>query len=274
MGAPRSKSLIIDIYGAFVRPLGGWLAVADLITLMDDLGVDEPAVRSSVSRMSRKGLLVRSRREGRIGYGLSAQAETILEEGDRRIFCEVRHADLEDGWLLAVFSVPEEQRDQRHLLRSRLAWLGFGSIGGGTWMAPAGVEPRALEVVDQLDLGQYVDLFRAHYRGFGELKSLVSRAWDLDAIGQRYDRFVADAKPVLTRWRRRKADGHERAAFADYVTLLHAWRALPYLDPGLPEELLPQGWRGNEAAELFHDLVDVLHERATARVEQAMTGDQ
>jgi phenylacetic acid degradation operon negative regulatory protein len=65
MRSPRSKSLIIDIYGAFVRRLGGWLAVADLITLMGDLGVDEPAVRSSVSRMSRQKLLVRSRREGR-----------------------------------------------------------------------------------------------------------------------------------------------------------------------------------------------------------------
>jgi phenylacetic acid degradation operon negative regulatory protein len=272
MRSPRSKSLIIDIYGAFVRRLGGWLAVADLITLMGDLGVDEPAVRSSVSRMSRQKLLVRSRREGRVGYGLSAEADAILSEGDARIFSDAPPADAADGWVLAVFSVPEEQRDRRHQLRSRLTWLGFGSIGGGVWIAPARVRPRAMEVVDQLDLGRYVDLFEGHYRGFGELEALVARAWDLEEIAGRYEHFVSGAKPVLTRWRRRTADRHEQAAFVDYVTLLHEWRKLPYLDPGLPEELLPPGWCGTEAAELFRELVDVLGARATARVEQVMAG--
>lgn len=270
MPSPRSKSLIIDIYGAFVRRLGGWLAVADLITLMGALGVEEPAVRSSVSRMSRKGLLVRSRRDGRVGYGLSAEADEIMAEGDRRIFSDAPPADAADGWLLAVFSVPEEQRDRRHQLRSKLTWLGFGAIGGGVWIAPARVRPDAMEAVEQLDLGRYVDLFEAHYQGFGELEALVARAWDLEQIAARYEHFVAEVRPVLTRWRRRRADGHEQAAFVDYVTLLHEWRKLPYLDPGLPPELLPAGWRGTEAAELFHELVEVLGARATAHVEQVM----
>ena len=40
-------------------------------------------------------------------------------------------------------------------------------------------------------------------------------------------------------------------AFADYVRVLTAWRRLPFLDPGLPPELLPADWHGTRAAELF-----------------------
>jgi phenylacetic acid degradation operon negative regulatory protein len=38
------------------------------------------------------------------------------------------------------------------------------------------------------------------------------------------------------------------------VRLLTAWRRLPYLDPGLPAELLPADWHGTRAAELFERL--------------------
>jgi phenylacetic acid degradation operon negative regulatory protein len=268
---PRSKSLILDLYGAFVRDLGNWLPVADLITLMGDLGVDEPAVRSSVSRMSRAGLLVRRRIGDRVGYELSPRAERILEEGDLRIFTGTQPADAADGWVLVVFSVPEEQRDRRHQLRSRLTWLGFGSIGGGVWIAPARVEARALEAVEELGLRRYVDVFAGRYRGFDDLEALVARAWDLERLALRYDAFVAAAGPVLRRWRRDEADAHRREAFVDYVTLLHQWRTLPYLDPGLPPELLPAGWRGSEAAALFDAVGSELRKPAGAYVEAVMS---
>lgn len=56
-------------------------------------------VRSSVSRLSRRGMLGRSRRQDQVGYELSAQAEKIIEEGDLRIFTSMQPADLRDvGW--------------------------------------------------------------------------------------------------------------------------------------------------------------------------------
>ena len=62
----KSKSLTFDVYGAFVRDLGGWIAVADLVTLMGQLGVEEQVVRSSVSRFTRRGLLARTKVDGQI----------------------------------------------------------------------------------------------------------------------------------------------------------------------------------------------------------------
>ena len=36
--------------------------------------------------------------------------------------------------------------------------------------------------------------------------------------------------------------------------MLTAWRRLPYLDPGIPLELLPAGWPGVHAGDLFAKL--------------------
>jgi phenylacetic acid degradation operon negative regulatory protein len=246
----RPRTLILDVYGAYVRALGGWLAVSDLVGLMGILGVDEPSVRSAVSRMTRRGLLEAEARGGARGYRLTETALRLLEEGDRRIFAARAPARLEDGWVLAAFSVPERERGKRHVLRTRLTWLGFGRCTDGLWIAPARVLPELTDAVQTLGFEAYVDVFRAEYRGFEELAAVVGRAWDLDGIRDRYRDFLQAASPVRRRWARANdADG--AAVFADYTLILHRWRTLPYLDPGLPAELLPAGWEGGPAAEAF-----------------------
>ncbi|MFE0012905.1 hypothetical protein [Streptomyces erythrochromogenes] len=49
----RPSSLINTVYGAFLRRLGGWISVADLLTLMAELDVDGPAARSAISRLKK-----------------------------------------------------------------------------------------------------------------------------------------------------------------------------------------------------------------------------
>jgi phenylacetic acid degradation operon negative regulatory protein len=55
------------------------------------------------------------------------------------------------------------------------------------------------------------------------------------------------------------------------VLALTAWRRLPYLDPGLPAELLPADWHGARAATAFAALRARLAGPARAHV-LAVTG--
>lgn len=247
------RALIVSIYGLYAREVGGWLSVGALIRLMAELDVDEPAVRSSISRLKRRGILEAERVDGRAGYALSAQARLILDAGDRRIFRR-RRGTLEEGWVLAVFSVPESQRQHRHTLRSRLSWLGFGSVGPGVWIAPAHLHDEARDVLLREHLAEYVDLFEARYLGFAPAADQVAQWWDLDGLDGLYQQFCDDYSPVLTRWRSRRGRDEPGTAFADYVRVLTAWRRLPYLDPGLAPELLPREWSGTRAADLFFAL--------------------
>ncbi len=49
--------------------------------------------------------------------------------------------------MLVSFSVPEHERDRRHVLRSRLSWLGFGNLSNGLWIALARVADELAESV-------------------------------------------------------------------------------------------------------------------------------
>ncbi len=251
-GQIQPRQLIVTLYGLYARDRRGWLSVAAIVRLLGDLGVEEPAVRSSISRLKRRGLLDARRVGGAAGYELSADALDILADGDSRIFGR-RPATSDDGWVLVVFSVPESEREKRHTLRTQLARLGFGTVAPGVWVAPGHVADEAVEVLRRRGLDRYVELFRGDHLAFGELRENVGRWWDLDALRGLYADFLARHAPVRTGWERR-GDPDPRAAFVDYVRLLTDWRRLPYADPGLPPELLPAGWNGARAAELFAEL--------------------
>ena len=263
------RSLILTVLGAYIRRLDGWISIAALIRLMDELGVDEQSVRSAVSRLKRRGIVVPERRDGVAGYTMSVDGRRLLEAGDARIYGRPRAARLEDGWVVAVFSVPDSRRTDRHVLRSRLVWLGFGNLSPAVWIAPAHVASETTETLLRLGLDRYVHVFRARYEAFGTVPELVRQSWDLDALRTQYAQFHVAVAPM---GRRAARSGPQ--AFADHVTVLGAWRPLPFLDPGLPVEALPADWPGTGAWEVFHELVEALEPAANHYVRELTGGER
>ncbi|MGP3683808.1 PaaX family transcriptional regulator [Streptomyces sp. IBSNAI002] len=265
----RPSSLINTVYGAFLRRLGGWISIADLITLMAELDVDGPAVRSAISRLKKRGVLEPERR-GATGYRLGPAVHPVFDEGDRRIFASLEPADLADGWAMAVFSVPESERSHRYQLRTRLTWLGFGNIAPGVWLAPGRLLDDARGMLERLGLSDYVHLFAAEYAAFSDLPDTVSSWWDFPAIQTQYAAFTDTYAPVAAGLAA-GPDPDPAQAFRHYVPLLTQWRRLPYLDPGLPTELLPGDWNAVAARQVFQQLHTVLLEPSLRHV-QDVTG--
>ncbi|MGS2591015.1 PaaX family transcriptional regulator [Streptomyces hebeiensis] len=272
------RSLIVTLYGAYGRtPDNSPVPVAELIRLLAAVGVDAPSVRSAVSRLKRRGLLLPERTaDGAAGYVLSEQARQLLDDGDSRIYARPAPR-LSDGWVLAVFSVPEAERHKRHLLRSRLGRLGFGTAAPGVWIAPERLYEETRNTLRRLGLDPYVDLFRGAHLGFEATAEAVARWWDLPSIAERHGAFLAAHEPVLHAWER-EGEGGDTAvapseeAYRDYLLALDSWRRLPYADPGLPAELLPAGWPGERSAAVFSRLharlraagLEFVRRRATA----------
>lgn len=242
------RHLILSVFGLYARDEGNRLSVRSLIALMADLDVDGAATRSSVSRLKKRGVLEPARVDGQAGYALSEEALAVLREGDARIWTRPRAAT-DDGWLVVVFSVPEAERGRRHELRSLLTRLGFGTAAPGVWVAPGTAYDETLAALDRSGLTAYTELFRGDYLGAGAASARVAQWWDLPAIAALYDEFLTDHRG-LTRLR----SPDPARAFTAYVPMLTAWRRLPYLDPGVPLDLLPADWPGVRAAALFADL--------------------
>lgn len=247
--------LIISIFGLYARAEGNWLSVASVVALMADLGGDGQATRSAVSRLKRRGVLLSDRRGSSAGYSVSPSALEVLAEGDVRIF-KRRRASLDDGWVVIVFSVPESERDKRHSLRSNLTRLGFGTTAPGVWVAPGNLAEEASHALQRRGLSEYVDIFAGQYFAFGDLRSKVGTWWNLEELADLNADFLQQYRPAVYRSSAKETTPQE--AFEVYVPMVTQWRQLPYRDPGLPLSLLPAGWNGEAASELFGELNNVL----------------
>jgi phenylacetic acid degradation operon negative regulatory protein len=253
-----TQLLILAVYGRYSRLLRGWSSVADLIALMERLGVPAQATRSAVTRMTRRDLLAPQRRGTVRGYAATAKAELIFEEGDEVIYAPLKPARLEDGWVIVSFSVPETERDKRYTLRKRLVWLGMGQLDSGLWIAPARVLPAVLKWVRRLGMDQYVDAFTARHEGLGDTTALAGRAWNLEELAASYGRYLRSWSAVLTEVKRSDGITEPGDAFTLYTLALEQWMRFPYLDPGLPAQLLPTGWHGEAAQEIARELRELL----------------
>jgi phenylacetic acid degradation operon negative regulatory protein len=262
----RPRSLLMTFFGAFLRELGDWIAVADLIASVEAVGLDEQAVRSAISRLKRRGVVAPERRAGMAGYRLTAHGHAILDRGDARIFERPPSEPPDTEWLLLLFSIPEHRREVRHLLRSRLTWLGLGRVGSAAWIGPAHVAAEVRLVVGELGVEEHVELFTARHLGVRATPDAVARWWDLDAIAEEYRGYLAAWTPRLQAWRAGDG-GHRPAAFADHLLQLDAWRRIPFHDPGLPADALPDDWPGGAAWALFTELTARLREPALEHVE-------
>lgn len=254
--APRPQHLIVTVFALFGRQHGGIIAIAEVIDLMSALGVDDVSVRSSVSRLKRRGVLESVKRGSVAAYRIAPELDDIFAVGDERIF-HPKRATLGDPWVLASYSVPESERPLRHKLRTLLTRLGYGQVSPALWIAPLTVKADTTAELKRLKLTQYVELFTGDRVSDEPLKDAVSKWWDLEALDELYRVFVDGQQHLMT-----ETPKDDATAFASYVEMITQWRRLPYLDPGLPIELLPDGWSGIAAEQLFTALHELLFARA------------
>jgi phenylacetic acid degradation operon negative regulatory protein len=241
----HARSLLLTVLGEYVAPRRASTWTGTLVEALGVLGVREKAARQALLRSATDGWLVSERLGRRVRFGLSPEIHALLDEGARRIYSfGAGRGDWDGRWLVVVASVPEEQRHLRHKLRTGLAWAGFGPLGQGVWVCPdAGREEEARRVVASLGPVVQATSFIGRHARVGDESALVARAWNLVELERRYDRFLADFG------RARPAGDQE--VFRAQTIMIHEWRRFPFLDPGLPDSLLPPTWPGRRARELF-----------------------
>ena len=245
VGGTSARSLLMTVLGEYVLPGGTPVWTLSLVRALALLEVEEKSARQALARSAAEGWL-RSERSGRrVRWELTEPGRRLLSAGASRIYSFGREPMRWDGrWLILLVSVPEAKRDLRHRLRTRLTWAGFGTVAPGVWLSPQpDREAEARRILAELGLAEGSMSFLASYGSVGTPETVVSLAWDLDSLASRYEAFCA-------------AFGGLRPAtaaqmFTAQARLVHEWRRFPFLDPQLPGELLPDGWAGALAAELF-----------------------
>lgn len=234
--APWQRPQAIMLTFCAIYMLGRHEAVysGSLVEVLGRVGVGEHAARSTLARMCRRGLLDRHRVGKRVYFDLTNHAASVLEEGGQRIEnLEAVNRSWDGSWTLLGFSLPETRRSDRHLLRSRLSWNGFGLLQSGLWIAPYAVDVASL--LEGLDVARHVKAFKAQTLPPTDVDEMIADAWDLNALATRYRGFLA-------RWDVPEPMPDAPDALSRQLLMLTEWLLLVRDDPRLPVEHLPHDW--------------------------------
>ncbi len=250
-GAPTARGLLLTLLGELVLPGDGAAWTSAVVVTLGRLGVEEKAARQALMRTAAAGWLDAEKVGRRTRWWLTGSARRMLTDGAERIYSFAGRAPDWDGrWLVVATRIPDRERRARHVVRTRLSWAGFGSLGAGLWISPhPDREAEAIGVLHDAGVAADAQVFVATRAGVGDVRDMVAQAWDLTAVEEQYERFIDEF-----------AAGDPDDVLARQVELVHAWRRFPAIDPALPRDLLPARWLGLEAARLFADR----HERWSA----------
>ena len=245
VGAPAARSLLLTMLGEYVLPRSGSVWQETLVAALGCVGYSQQASRQALSRSTRDGWLSSERHGRRTRVALTDPTAELLRTGAERIYSFGQPWEWDGRWLVVVLRVPERRRSVRHQLRSRLAWAGLGSLGGGVWLTPHVEREQELVAALNDEPAAGATSFVAALGGIGDPQQVVADAWDLDRVRQQYKAFIDDFSRV-------RATSPE-ACFRQQTLLVHAWRKFPFLDPDLPAGLLPSRWPRERAHALFAD---------------------
>lgn len=267
----QPQHLIVTLLGDYWFGRREALPSAGLVALVEEFGISSSSARAALSRLARRGLLGLSKVGRRTFYSPTPYAERVLTDGRRQIFSFGRDpAGSWDGtWLVVIFSVPEERREVRHLLRTRLRWLGFGPLYDGVWVSPHHLGEEVSEVLANCGVDQATVLRTVPVNlGSEPLYSPMS-AWNLDDMRSMYDQFIERFEPLVGRILKGRLSASE--SLIEREAIMDTWRTFPGLDPALPKELLPADWPRDHALEIFTRAYDSLGPLALFRFRQIMS---
>jgi phenylacetic acid degradation operon negative regulatory protein len=258
----RPQSLMFSLLGGLVVdhdvPAVPSMVVLDVFGA---LGVAEAAARATLKRMTHRGLLHRIQVGRTAHYRPTPAAEEIVRQARVRILSPAPFDHPDGEWTLLSYSVPESQRHLRHQVRARLTWAGFGGLRDGLWIAPGTADVAALFADGGLgDAAGLADAFTARPMPGTDIAGLVRRAWDVPAVRQQHERFIAT-------W----ADSPPVAGDLAGLTLIGAdWLRLLRADPGLPARHLGPDWPAPVSSAVYRRNHDAMLPGARRQLERLL----
>lgn len=247
----RTNSLIITIYGDMIAPLGGTAWLGGLIRLVEPLGINARAVRTSVFRLSREEWLVSEQVGRRSYYSLTETGWRRFEHAFKRIYDDAPISWTGD-WLVVL--TPGD--GLAPALRKELLWDGYAAIAPGVLAHPSAQIDSLMDLLrnaraqDKVVVLQSRTLSALSAR---PIRELVERCWNLDKVAAEYQGFI-DRFHSVARVLHSASTLDPEQCFVIRTLLMHEFRRVQLRDPSLPHQLHPDDWPGDKARALCRDI--------------------
>ena len=196
--------------------------LSGLIELMEPLGSNSRAVRTSVFRLMQEDWLAATPVGRRSEYSLTPAGQRRIKHADTRIY-DMPLAPWNGTWQLLLFPEGAISQEARENLRRELHWEGFAPLAPGVYAHPSADTGRIQEVLAAHKAQAKIAHLTAaslEDQSPTPLRDIVRHSWRLDEIADGYRRFIAHFEPMLD-WAESAGEAHSQQLFLLRTLLIH-----------------------------------------------------
>lgn len=263
---PKSKSLIVSVFGDSIAPNTNGIWLGDLINLLAPFGISERLVRTSSFRLIEEDWL-EARREGRRSfYSLTPSGSARVSLAYERVYTPP-HAEWDGEWTIVFLPRSGDPGSDRIELKKELEWEGFASPAPGVMLHPTANQHVLLQISRSIGAMDRVVVMRARaFDGFSadSINAQLTNCWALGDVEARYLAFVERFASLRDRLIRANITAQQ--AFVIQTLLIHSFRRATLHDPRLPTSMLPAEWPGLSAYALCRDIYQRTYRLAQAHL--------
>lgn len=263
-----ATSLLLFIYNNYMaKNKNDSMKLTSLLEIIKGFGKNETAIRMSLSRAVKAGLLVNSRVENEVVYTLTTEGKNAIHywnEGVMQYFkrYQLRNQQWDNKWYFIYVDFTEENKDTKGEFLDKLQQMGFAQINTNTWVSPYhqsqevwksakqyGLEDRIVEVHGEMKIHKDMNRFLDDLYGIEKLRTAY-----LDFVDA-YSGRLNEIKQLCT-----------DQSFIENGTALPILHELGFSffniaadDASIPKQLLPE-WEADQAAWIMKELRTALLE--------------
>lgn len=170
----------------------------------------------------------------------------LTEEGNRKVdqlVPKYNNKRFSDGRIYMItYDIPQKRNAKRNLLRRYLRSIGCALLQQSVWVTPYNPSKKITAFVDQHKLqGQILVSSLGKEGTIGDMKvsDLMGSLYSLEKLNKRYKKFIVKAG---------LGEEPKHTLVFNYLSILKD-------DPQIPFDLLPQGWLGDHAYEVFRRIL-------------------
>ncbi|WP_022951195.1 PaaX family transcriptional regulator [Leucothrix mucor] len=259
----HANSLLLSIYGDTISPRSENIWLGSLIKLVAPVGISQRLVRTSVFRLSEKGILQSMQSGRRSYYSLTNRAYRQFVSSSKRIYAS-KPAQWDQQWRLVFTSLNDITMEQREIIRKELYWLGFNRITVGVYGHPVADMEDVKKLVQDLGMEDNIVMLQASACDTEHVplaNTLISQCFDLSDSSQQYSLLIDDFQPLLDSCGD-VATLEPKLCFLIKTLLMHRYRHILLKEPDLPDELLPSDAVSRRARKVTGQLYKILQPAA------------
>lgn len=256
-----TTSLLLFVYNNYFTEYNKeTLKLSSLIEIMKTFGKSESAIRMSLSRTVKAGILVNQNIENEVHYSLAADGKNaiLIWNNEIKRFWQryaLRHQPWDQHWHLLNLNFTEDNRDLRSDVIERLKQIGYGLLSTNTWISPYNQLKEIEDLFKEFNISKSSVEMHGKITIYQDRESFMESVFHMKNIEEQYKNFVESFKAQFE-----ETKGiYQQEAFVLEGKALPLMQALGWEfffiaaeDAALPLALHPFG-AGDEAARLMRE---------------------